>query len=99
MLLLVVQEDKQHLELEPGDPKPQLIAEAIAAFQSNNACHQDILGLPVLETKVIAGIMMTSTFPTFFKIPVTAKLIEADVLSLYPATPTVVHMHIPDIPQ
>jgi hypothetical protein len=96
-VLLLVQEDKRHME--PGDPKPQLIAEAIAAFQSNNARRRDILGLPLLESKEIPGITMTGTSPTFFKIPVTAELIQAVELGRYPATPTVVAMHIPDIPR
>jgi hypothetical protein len=33
-ILLLVQEDKRFLE--QGDPEPQVIAEAIAAFQTNN---------------------------------------------------------------
>ena len=33
-ILLLVQEDKRHMDLK--DPEPQLIAKAIAAFQANN---------------------------------------------------------------
>ena len=42
---------------------------------------------------------MTGTSPTFFKIPVTVELSRAVELGLYPATPTVVSMHVPDIPR
>ena len=36
-VLLVVQEDKCHLNPTAVEPEPQLIAETIAAFQENNA--------------------------------------------------------------
>lgn len=96
-ILLVVQEDKRHME--PGDPKPLVIAEAIAAFQSNNTSRRDIMGLPPLESKDVAGITMTGTSPTFLKIPITTELIQAVQRGQYPSTPTVVTMHIPDIPR
>jgi len=38
ILLLVVQEDKRHLELESGDPERHLITEAIAAKVSVQPC-------------------------------------------------------------
>jgi len=94
--LLLVQEDKRHLEIV--DPSPQLIAEAIAAFQSNNRTR-DILGVDPLDVKVMAGITMTGTSPAFFKIPVTLELIEAVQRGEYPATPTVVVMHRPEVPR
>ncbi|KIM92408.1 hypothetical protein PILCRDRAFT_810464 [Piloderma croceum F 1598] len=80
--LLLVQEDKRHLETV--DPEPQLIAEAIAA---------------PLDIKIMAGITMTGTAPTFFKIPVTLELIKAVQRGEYPATPTVVAMHRPNVPR
>lgn len=92
--LLVVQENKQHLET--ADPEPQLIAEAIAAVQSNNRTR-NLVGLDPLDIKVMAGITMTGTSPTFFKIPVTLELIEAVQRGQYPAVPTVVAMHRPDV--
>lgn len=94
--LLLVQEDKRHLEIV--DPEPQLIAEAIAAVQSNNRTR-DLLGVDPLNIKVMAGITMTGTSPTFFKIPVTLELIEAVQRGEYPATPTVVAMHRPEVPR
>ena len=52
-----------------------------------------------LDIKVMAGITMTGTSPTFFKIPVTLELIEAIQRGEYPATPTVVAMHYPAVPR
>jgi len=97
-ILLVVQEDKRHMD-DSGDPEPQLIAEAIAAFQFNNFKRTRILNEPALTSKVMAGITMLGTAPSFFKIPVTQELISAVELGEYPSTPTVVTMHVPDIPR
>ena len=47
----------------------------------------------------MAGIMLTGTSPTFFKIPVTLELNEAVQRGNYPANPTVVAMHLPEIPR
>ena len=96
-ILLLVQEDKQHIE--PCDAKSQLVADAIAAFQFNNTRRQDVLGLPLLESKVMAGITITGTSPTFFTIPVTTELSQAVEAGQYPATPTIVAMHVPDLPR
>ncbi|KAF8581583.1 hypothetical protein K439DRAFT_216445 [Ramaria rubella] len=95
-ILLLVQEDKRHKE--PRDPQPQLIAEAIAAVQSNNRVRKD-LGLEALDFKEMAGIVMIGTSPTFFKIPVTRELLLAVQRGHYPATPTVVPMHQPQLPR
>lgn len=94
---LIVHEDKQHLE--SGEPEPQLIAEAIAAVQSNNRMRYLLLGLDPLDVEVMAGITMTGTYPTFFKIPVTLELIEAIRRGDYPDTPTVVDIHSPEVPR
>jgi len=95
-ILLLVQEDKRHME--PGDPYPQLIAEAIAAFQSNNRVR-NLLGLDLLDFKEMAGIVMIGTSPTFFKIPVTRDLMQAVQRGQYPSSPTVVFMHRPVLPR
>jgi hypothetical protein len=95
-VLLLVQEDKRHLEV--GDPRPQLIAAAIAAVQMNYIQRETVLGLPPLEFRLMAGITMIRTSPTFFKIPVTSQLLQAVQLGDYPVTPTVVAMHISHVP-
>lgn len=88
--------NKRHLEIM--DPIPQLIAAALAAVQFNNRT-QDLLGLDPLVVKVMAGITMTGTCPTFFKILVTLELIEAVQRGEYPARPTVVVMHRLEVPR
>ncbi|KZP02904.1 hypothetical protein FIBSPDRAFT_808267 [Athelia psychrophila] len=95
--LLVVQEDKRHMELK--DPEPQLIAEAIAAFQTNNTGRTWVLGQDPMMTKVIPGITLVGSSPTFYKIPVTTELAQAVALGEYPATPTIVYAHLPDVPR
>ncbi|KAK6967040.1 hypothetical protein R3P38DRAFT_2753981 [Favolaschia claudopus] len=94
-ILLLVQEDKRHLE--GGNPIPQLIAEAIAAFQSNNVTREQVLGLPPLHSKVVAGITMKGTAPIFFKIPMTQELSAAVMGGRYPIVETVVQALLPPI--
>jgi len=96
-ILLLVQEDKQHLD--GSDPEPQLMAEAIAAFYGNNNTRVRALGSPTPHSKVIPGITMKSTMPTFYKIPVTTELVRAVQLGEYPAQETVVYAHLPPVPR
>ena len=96
-ILLLVQEDKRHLD--GSDPEPQLIAEAIAAFYHNNNIRTRALGVPVLPSKVIPGITMKGTMPTFYKIRVTTELVLAVQLGEYPAQEIVVYAHLPPVPR
>jgi hypothetical protein len=98
-VLLLIQVDKQYTKpKDPQDPEPQLIAGAIAAFQSNNDrglrdfLHQD----PTIH-KVIPGIALTGTSPIFYKIPITTKLAQCVELGVYPVEPTIVHAYLPRI--
>jgi len=93
-ILLLVQEDKQYLGKK--DPEPQLIAEAIAAFQSQN-CRLSAAGLPTVNTAVIPGITMVGTAPTFYKVDLTTTLVDAVELGEYPAQTTVVHKLTPPV--
>jgi hypothetical protein len=95
-ILLLVQEDKRHKE--PGDPRPQLVAEAIAAVQSNNEVRRRA-GSAELDFKMMPGIILIGTSPTFFKIPVTRDLMQAVQRGHFPATPTIVAMHQPSLPR
>ena len=63
-----MQEDKS--KLERMDPEPQLIAEAITAYQHNNMYLKRI-GLPIIRAKVIPWITIVGPTPTFYKIPIT----------------------------
>ncbi|KIJ47466.1 hypothetical protein M422DRAFT_28800 [Sphaerobolus stellatus SS14] len=96
-ILLLVQEDKRHMD--SSNPEAQLIAEAIAAFDSNNHTRERTLSLPPLQSKVTPGITMKGTAPTFYKIPVTTALVDAVGMGMYPQQETVVYAHIPNVPR
>jgi len=85
MILLVLQEDKTIFNLT--QPEPQVIAEAIAAYQYNNKKCQT-RGLPTLDAMTIPGITMVGTRPTFYLVPVTQALSVAVVTGQYPEAPT-----------
>ncbi|KAI5984678.1 hypothetical protein EDD15DRAFT_1723430 [Pisolithus albus] len=95
-VLLVVQEDRRHMEV--ADPNARLIAAAIAAVQNNNRMRS-MVGSDVLDFKEMPGIIMLGTHPTFFKIPVTEELLQAVQTGQFPPTPTVVSMHVPTLPR
>jgi len=86
-ILLVIQQDKTVNSTK--DPEPQVIAEAIAAFQYNNLARHR-LGLQPLETMTIPAITMIGTRPMFYKIPVTQQLSDAVISGQYPVNQTVV---------
>ena len=87
MILLVVQEDKTNSST--ANPEPQVIAEAIAAFQYNNRKREE-LGLPTLDKMTIPCIVMVGTRPFFYKVPATQKLCDCVIGGQYPSQPTVV---------
>ena len=73
-IILVVKVDRH----SPGfDPEPRLISDAIAAFHNDNIRRVKHLGTNPLISKVMPGIVMDGTMPTFYKIPVTAELVRA----------------------
>jgi hypothetical protein len=96
-ILLLVQEGKRYKEMK--DAEPQLVAEAIAAFQSNNWKRVHLLGQDPLPMRMIPGITLTGTSPTFFKVPVTQELADAVEFGVYPAAPTIVYAHLPYLPR
>ncbi|KAG0706909.1 hypothetical protein DFH29DRAFT_797497, partial [Suillus ampliporus] len=84
-ILLILQEDKTIFN--STQPEPQVIAEAIAAYQYNNEKRQ-IRGLPTLDDMIIPCIIMVGTRPTFYLVPVTQALSVAVVTGQYPEVPT-----------
>jgi len=96
-ILLLVQEDKRHMDCT--DPEPQLVAEAIAAFYNNNQTRVQTLDQAPVANKVIPGITMKGTMPTFYKIPVTTDLVRSVQYGEYPAQETVVYSHYPAVPR
>jgi hypothetical protein len=95
-ILLLVQEDKTHISV--SDPEPQLVAEAVAAFQTNNRIREDELFLQPLQRYIFPGITMVGTFPRFYKITVTADLDYCIQSGVYPPTQTIVYRHTPRVP-
>lgn len=85
-IILLVQEDKRYLSDAP--PEPQLIAEAVAAFQQNNAIRRYKLGVPELEEEVMPGIIMVGAFPVFYKITVTRELADCVASGRFPQSET-----------
>ncbi|KIL60759.1 hypothetical protein M378DRAFT_187705 [Amanita muscaria Koide BX008] len=77
-------------------PEPQLIAEAIAAFQSHNN-RLSRAGLPTVNATVIPGITMAGTAPTFYKVDITTALVNAVETGEYPSQATTVHKLIPPV--
>ncbi|RPD76821.1 hypothetical protein L226DRAFT_559068 [Lentinus tigrinus ALCF2SS1-7] len=95
-ILLVLQEDKRYMD-DPRHPEPQLIAEAIAAFDRNNNIRRHA-GEPELDVKIIPGIVLLGTTPIFYKVPVTADLVRHIAHGTYPPEKTVVLAHVPPLP-
>jgi len=96
-ILLLVQEDKTHIN--PADPEAQLVAEAIAAFQANNATRQRDLFFPPLKSYIFPGITMIGTFPRFYKIKITEELDQGVRFAHYPTMKTVIERHTPRVPR
>ncbi|KAF8799454.1 hypothetical protein BYT27DRAFT_7263917 [Phlegmacium glaucopus] len=85
LVLLVLVEDKTISNRT--DAEAQVVAEAIAAFQSNNMKRGDS-GLPLLNSMTIPCITMSGTRPAFYPVPVTQDLSNAVILGCYAATQT-----------
>ena len=71
-ILLVV---KVYSYLRRSDPEPRLISDAIAAFHNDNIMRVKRFGTDPLTSKVMPGIVMDGTMPTFYKIPITPELV------------------------
>lgn len=85
LVLLVVVVDKT--VFSKSDPQPQVVAEAIAAFQTNNT-KREASGLPLLDAITIPCITMAGTRPTFYLVPVTRELSDAVMTGQYPINQT-----------
>ncbi|KAG2352559.1 hypothetical protein BDR07DRAFT_835242 [Suillus spraguei] len=87
MILLVLQEDKT--VFGRSYPEPQVIAEAIAAYQYNNE-KRLLRSLPPLDAMTIPCITMVGTRPIFYLVPVTEALSNAVATGQYPEAKTTV---------
>jgi hypothetical protein len=95
-IVLLVLEDRTHQKM--GDPEAQLFAKAVAAFQSQNKRLRNA-GLPPTNAKVFPGIIMDGTAPTFYKIDITAAVVEAIETGQHPAQVAIMHKLVPPIPR
>jgi len=92
-ILLLLQEDKSHIS--QIDPEPQIIAEAIAAFQHNNTIRKKDLQIEPLQSITFPCITMIGTYPTFYKITITEELDTAIRHGSYPLNETIVQRFDP----
>jgi hypothetical protein len=93
-ILLVFQEDKRHAHQKPV---PQLMAEAIAAFCKNNQIRKE-MKLPLWTSRMMYGISMYGTCPTFYKIPITQHLVDCVEEGVSPDKDTEVSSYVPVFP-
>jgi hypothetical protein len=91
-ILFLIQENKSHIRF--SDPEPQLIAEAIAAFQHNNE-RIKYLGLEEIREHTFPCITMVGTYPTFYKIKITRELDKAVRSGKFPVSKTLVERFNP----
>jgi hypothetical protein len=84
-VLLVLVKDKTLFGTSKAEP--QVIAEAIAAYQFNNDTRIE-RGHDALDAMTIPCITMSGTRPTFYLIPVTTELSNAVISGQYPVTQT-----------
>ena len=96
VLLLVV---KVHTHTRGFDPEPRLISDAIAAFHNDNIMRVKRLGTNPVASKIMPGIVMDGTMPTFYKIPITDELVRAVESGEKPNLETVVHVYVPEVPR
>jgi hypothetical protein len=89
-VLLVFKEDAAYSEA-------QLVADAIAAFYLNNRLRGEN-HLPILKSRIMAGMTMCGTLPMFYKIPITQDLVDCVLMGLEPMTETKVLKHVPLFP-
>ncbi|KAJ7648246.1 hypothetical protein DFH06DRAFT_997333 [Mycena polygramma] len=73
---------------------PRLIA-AYQAYQMTRVAS----GLPRLPGLVVPSVLLDGTSPTFYKVPLTEELVRCVERGKYPHTPTIVAVHIPDLPR
>ncbi|KAJ8522195.1 hypothetical protein ONZ45_g1219 [Pleurotus djamor] len=95
-ILLLVQACKRLDRLDPVCAKAQLVAQAVPAFNENNA-QREAAGYPPIEGK--GGIVMVGTSPIFFKIPATQNLAAHIRNGTYPPEETHVIYCYPSVPR
>lgn len=82
-ILLLLQEDKAYGT--HSDPEPQLIAEAIAAFQYNNEIRHRYFHSAELDSYTFPCITMIGSYARFYKIPISQELNQAVIHGYKPS--------------
>jgi hypothetical protein len=90
---------KVDMHLRGFDPEPRLISDAIAAFHNDNIRRATYLRTDPLTSKVMPGIVVDETMPTFYKIPITSELVKAVESGERPEEETIVHAYRPEVPR
>ena len=81
------------------DSEPRLISDAIAAFHNDNIMRAEYRVTNPLTSKVMPGIVMDDTMPTFYKTPIIAELVRAVESGEKPEQETVVHACVLEVPR
>ncbi|KAK7037237.1 hypothetical protein VNI00_011228 [Paramarasmius palmivorus] len=100
-IVLLFQEDRsmeEGVSGNVGNARPQLIAQAIALFTQIN-WRRKMAGLEPFTEKVIPGITMAGSVPTFFQIPVSEELASHVCHGLYPPQATKVTYYPSSLPR
>lgn len=83
-------------QLSEGEPEPQLMAEALAAFRENNQARARD-GQPPIVAHTFPAIIMIGTAAVFYKIPITQELAQAVGAGTYPEHATIVQKFQPPV--
>jgi hypothetical protein len=94
-ILLVLKEAKR--ELFSPNAESQLVAEAIAAFCHNNDRRRE-LACPELTNRIMSGMTMEGTSPTFYKLLITQHLVDCVKYGKCPEEATICVRHVPAFP-
>ncbi|PVU92842.1 hypothetical protein BB561_003589 [Smittium simulii] len=94
-ILFLLQVDKTLIN--NTDPEPQLIAEAIAAFQNNYNINKRYPNSKEYDKYIFPGITMIGTYPTFYKINITNNLNNCIKLGIFPKDETIIYRFNPII--
>ena len=81
------------------DPEAQIVAKAIAAYQSNNEVRVSSLNLPPLITITFPAISIIGTKFTFYKITVNSQISASVQRGEYNGSTSYVHRYMPVLPR
>lgn len=91
---LLIQEDKSYnvsssMDFDLRITESQMVAEAIAAFQTNNRNRRN-QGIPEENNVVFPCIIMLGTYPIFYLFEITKELADNIMFGIYPKIDTII---------